>query len=185
MNAMSRPPCEVSKDEWVVLIYKVSDACVQESARALLATAGHLTVEAATSGPDHFLMVECESSQTGSLYELIMTIDHRAVLANMSTPTARRSPQRRRFQQSASRFDRGTVVNSPLQHGGPAPRPTPNGQAQNNRDDAAQHEDEAERVLVEVGNVDLDDVQQEDQSNHDKCDSATDTHDDALSRVAL
>lgn len=70
-------------DHWPVQIYAVSDDHAQELIVGLLSGIDELTVEAATSGPDHFVIVECvDGDQADSVGRVITAIDFDATLVD-------------------------------------------------------------------------------------------------------
>lgn len=72
-----------------VLTYRLSDGEVQEQIAALFALANEMTVHSITRGLDRYLIIECGADDARSVYELVMTYDHDAVLIDAaSVPVA-------------------------------------------------------------------------------------------------
>lgn len=66
-----------------VQIYSVTDANSQELIVGLLSGIDDLSVQAATSGPDRLVVVECaEASQSRSVFRLVTSIDFDAALVS-------------------------------------------------------------------------------------------------------
>jgi len=79
-------------DRWFIQIYDVSSSAAQEVIVGLFALVDNLTVEAASSGPDHYAIIECsDESQARSVHDLVMAVDPNAKLVHSTGQTAPRA----------------------------------------------------------------------------------------------
>lgn len=77
---------------WLVQMYEVADSSSQELIAGLLSGIESLTVEAATSGSRHIVVVDCsDSMQAQSVFRLVRSIDFGARLLHTTNASARAS----------------------------------------------------------------------------------------------
>lgn len=79
----------MDKADWLVQIYELTDTHAQDLVAGLLAGVDDLTVNAGPNGPDHFATVVLrDASKAQSVYQLVTSVDPRAVLIHSSTERA-------------------------------------------------------------------------------------------------
>lgn len=79
----------MDKPDWLVQIYELTDAHAQDLVAGLLAGVDDLTVSAGPDGKDHFVTVVLrDASKAQSVYQLVTSIDPKAVIIHSSTEQA-------------------------------------------------------------------------------------------------
>jgi len=74
---------------WVVQIFGVTDAEVQELLAGLLAPVTTLAVETATNGSNHYLIVECgDAGEAQRVFAVVRSVDPAARLLHSSSSPA-------------------------------------------------------------------------------------------------
>lgn len=79
----------MDKPDWLVQIYELTDAHAQNLVAELLAGIDDLTVNPGPNGPDHFVTVVLRNaSKAQSVYQLVTSVDPKAVVIHSSTEQA-------------------------------------------------------------------------------------------------